>query len=124
MKRVVSARAFLCVPFVVACGGTAPPSESPRAAGAASARAAVAPPVVLPPRDDGRLPGGVTPVRYRWEPNVDPSPARFSGKVHILVHVVAPTRVAVLHGRGLTIRRAAFVGPFGTVAATAASRMD
>jgi alanyl aminopeptidase len=79
---------------------------------------------VPPPRDDGRLPGGVTPLRYRWELSVDPSQARFSGSVHITIHVDAPKRALVLHGRGLDIRSAAIVGAFGKLPASATFRKD
>jgi alanyl aminopeptidase len=126
MMRLALRRAAL-VPFAfAACAApSAPtpvarlaPAEVPSAASAPAAPGAIVP----PPREDGRLPAGVAPTGYRWDVTVDPSRARFSGRMRIAVRVDAPTRAVVLHGRGLDIRSAVVEGSFGSVPATAAFR--
>lgn len=94
---------------IVACGGQsndiapAPlPPPPPPAAPAASA---------VPPepgaRDDGRLPDGVTPVRYAITLRVDPAQPRFSGAATIQVEVTRPTWHVVLNARDMRVTRAA-----------------
>src|SRR5260221_7571996 len=108
----------------VACGGSAPRDAArPRAVSAAMPSSSPAP-GIPPPREDGRLPGGVAPTGYRWELLIDPSRPRFSGRVRIGIHVERPTRAVVLHARALHIRSAAVSGAGGGQAATWSSRRD
>lgn len=98
---------------VAACGGAHPKETvTARTVPVSTQRARLVPPAnVPPPRDDGRLPGGVAPRSYRWELAVDPLKPRFSGKMTIAARVATPTRAVVLHGRGLTIQAAFVVTP-------------
>jgi cytosol alanyl aminopeptidase len=73
--------------------GTAPTSIAPSAA-------------TPPPRDDGRLPPTVTPLRYALSLDVDPTQPRFKGKATILVSVTQPTRFVVMNGRDLNVASA------------------
>ncbi len=89
--------AFLTLGLAVACAasGRAPgrfvPSEPPPPA---------EPDPAPKPRQDGRLPQGVVPTRYRLDLTIDPSEPTFMGRVRIDVQVTRPTRAIVLHARG------------------------
>ena len=94
MLAVVQA---LCL--ATACGsGQTPGASSP---GAASEAIASAP----APRDDGRLPPGVTPVSYDLDFRIDPAGQRFSGQATIALTIAQPTRTLVMHARDLDIER-------------------
>ncbi len=115
---------LLLAPAVSACSG-APVRTEPTVRSPPLAAQSVEPAAIVPaPRDDGRLPGGVTPTGYRWEVVVDASRPRFSARVRIGVRVEASTRVLVIHGRGLDVRWAAVAGSFGPLPATAVFRPD
>ena len=58
---------------------------------------------VPPPRDDGRLPSTVSPLRYALSLKIDPAQPRFSGTVKILVTVPAQTPYVVLHARAMNV---------------------
>jgi aminopeptidase N len=62
--------------------------------------------VVPEPRPDGRLHDLARPRRYALSLDVDPSIDRFGGTQRIELSIAGPTRVLVLHARGLTIRTA------------------
>ncbi len=86
---------------------------SPAAGPAPGGAAPVEPPspapdidVAPPPREDGRLPGGVQPVRQRVELTLDPRQPTFLGKATLDLEIAAPSRAIVLHGRKLTVRTA------------------
>ena len=94
-----------------ACGG---PSGAPvRAQSATTSPATTEPDPAPPPRDDGRLPGGVSPTEYRIELTVDPRKPTFLGKTSIAVRVEKPSRALVLHGRSLTVQTAALTAGDG-----------
>jgi cytosol alanyl aminopeptidase len=57
------------------------------------------------PRDDGRLPITVKPLRYALSLRIDPARPRFSGVARIQVDVPAPTSYVVMHARAMTIAR-------------------
>jgi len=98
---------------VASCNRGSPPAATDAAAAAV---------VVPPPRADGRLPPEVRPLHYTLDLVVDPAAPRFSGRARIKVKIAAPTRVIVLHARGLDIRRATLRAPQGELTATAALR--
>ena len=90
--------------FVAACASRspAPAALPPPVSSAPSGRLSAAP----APRDDGRLPPTVHPLRYALDLDVDPARERFGGTVRIDVRVPHPTDHIVLHGRGLHVRSA------------------
>ncbi len=106
---------------VAACGGgrAAGPAPQPVATRSAPASAAV---VVPPPRADGRLPAGARPLAYDLSLRVDPAKDGFSGTARIRVALDKPTRVVVLHARGMRVTRARAVAGSGAIVATASSR--
>src|SRR5687767_13062381 len=65
-----------------------------------------APDPAPPPREDGRLPGGVVPTDYRVDLTVDPRQKSFPGHVRIGVLIERPTRVIVMHARGISVHLA------------------
>jgi alanyl aminopeptidase len=120
--------ALAALPVFVLAACAAPPAATPVERSAAAPVASLAAPksapasVVPAPRADGRLAAGVAPTGYRWEVDVDPSRARFAGRVHIAVRVDVATRAITLHGRSLDVRSAAVTGAFGSMPAMAAFR--
>lgn len=62
-----------------------------------------APTEAPPPREDGRLPGGVEPLRYALSLDVDPTRDGLTGRARIHVRVAEPQAHVVLHGRGLVV---------------------
>ena len=52
----------------------------------------------------GRLPEGVSPVRYQLALTVDPAKPEFSGRADIDITVAAPTTTIWLHGLGLQVQ--------------------
>jgi aminopeptidase N len=60
-----------------------------------------------PPREDGRLPPGVTPLGYDLDLAIDPTATSILGRVRIKVKVDSPTRAIVLHARALEVLTAA-----------------
>src|SRR5690242_12376965 len=92
--------------LLVACGGSAEPPRPPLPPAAATTMRVEAADPTPPPRDDGRLPPGVRPTRYRLDLTIDPSKKSFSGRAAIGVAIERPTRAIVLHGPALTIRSA------------------
>ena len=68
----------------------------------ATSMADAAPPA--PPQ--GRLPDTVTPTAYRLDLTVDPSAARFSGRVQIDALLTQPSATIFLHGNGLRVTKA------------------
>jgi aminopeptidase N len=75
-------------------------------------------------RDDGRLPGTATPLRYALSLDIDPSHPTFQGETRILVDVPQPTWHLVLHGRDLRILEATAMPVDGApIAARAAFRV-
>ncbi len=110
---------FLCA---AGCAGPPPAAVKPAASPAPSATAPVAakPPA---PRDDGRLPSGVTPTAYQIALVVDPSKDTFGGHVQIDIDVSQPTRAIVLHARKLEIESAEVVAGSTHMKARTISRM-
>jgi alanyl aminopeptidase len=98
---------------LASCNRGSPPAATDAAAAAI---------VVPPPRADGRLPPDVRPLHYALDLVVDPATPRFSGRARIKVKIAAPTRVVVLHARGLDIRRASLRAPQGELTAATALR--
>ena len=95
-----------------ACGGESagvsvanPASSSAPAPSEAPVPAPVVPPAPAT-RDDGRLPGTATPLRYVLDLRIDPAKPRFAGETAILVDVPQPTWHVVLHGRDLAVSHA------------------
>jgi aminopeptidase N len=74
------------------------------------------------PRDDGRLPSGVTPLRYDLDLAIDPSATGILGRARIGVRLDQPTRAIVLHARGPKILTAAVSSKDGKVWAKATTR--
>jgi aminopeptidase N len=58
-----------------------------------------------PKREDGRLPGGVTPEHYSLALRIVPGDERFSGTVRIDVKLDRLTRAVVLHGANLHVTK-------------------
>ncbi len=79
-------------------------------------------PVVPPPRADGRLPVTAVPLRYSLDLTIDPRRDRFAGVVNITLRVATPTRVVLLHGRGLAITHAEVLADGETLPAEVTSR--
>ena len=65
----------------------------------------------------GRLPGGVTPVNYVLDFDIDPHADGFTGRVIIEVDISAPTALIWLHGRDLQLSHAEAQLPNGDVRA-------
>ncbi|MCA9622342.1 MAG: M1 family peptidase, partial [Myxococcales bacterium] len=65
--------------------------------------------VIPPPREDGRLPPGVQPTRYRLALDIDPGSDGFTGEVGITIDLDAATSAIVLHAAELSITRAEVV---------------
>jgi cytosol alanyl aminopeptidase len=95
LRRSRVSAAVLAIGLVAGCGGQSP------AAQAAAQVASAAP----PPRVDGRLPGGVSPVSYDLDFSFDPSGQRFQGRASISLAITEPTRTIVMHARDLNIER-------------------
>jgi alanyl aminopeptidase len=92
--------------FLAACGGSTEPPRPPTPAPAATTIRVEAADPTPPPREDGRLPPGVRPTRYRLDLTIDPTKKSFAGRAELGVAIERPTRAIVLHGPGLTIRSA------------------
>ena len=75
------------------------------------------------PRDDGRLPSTVSPLRYTLSLGIDPAKSRFSGTSKILVSVPAQTTYVVLHARGMNVASATARTDKGTTTATTKVRL-
>ena len=103
MRRAVM---LWLVTLVLALGCGAGQGQLPRA-GSKSAKE-TSPPTPPPPRDDGRLPGGVAPISYELELDVDPSKKSFTGVVRIALKVTKPSQHLVLHGRDLEIQTVSY----------------
>ena len=115
---------FFLVALAAACGGggggegtVRPPLVTPAGAG-------TNPGSIPAAREDGHLPPLARPLRYAIELAIDPRKERFSGMVHVLVDVPAPTAYVVLDARDIVVRRAvAAVGtPARTVQASTSTR--
>jgi aminopeptidase N len=109
MRLAAFAAIVLGAGLIVACGSAhsrlpSPPPVTPFAQIAFPPRISVSGrPPVPEPRDDGRLPETVTPLRYALDLSIDPNAPRFNGRTQILVDVPAPTWHVVLHARDMTI---------------------
>jgi cytosol alanyl aminopeptidase len=117
-------RSALCICLIgCAAAPPAPAGVTPSPAGAGAiptaALAEAAPP---PPREDGRLPPEARPRHYALDLHIDPTQPTFSGRAWIGVTLDRATSTVVLHGRGLTVRDAAFVRAGRRVALRAATR--
>jgi alanyl aminopeptidase len=104
-------------------GAASPTTGSVTPLGGAVPTAVAVSSAAPPPRDDGRLPSTVTPMRYALSLEVDPTQTRFKGKITILVAVPQPTRFVVVNGRDLNIASAAAVASGTTHTATVSSRI-
>jgi aminopeptidase N len=82
---------------------TSPPAAAGAPAPAAAAASDPAPPEL-------RLPGDVKPTRYELDVTILPDKPTASGRIHIPVEVVKPTRVVWLNATELTIGHAAIDG--------------
>lgn len=93
--------------ILTACAGAPPQETAPRS----DVRPPAAPEVLgdpaPPPRPDSRLPAGVHPTRYGLELAIDPNRKSFIGRTLIDVDIEQATRAIVLHGKGMTVKRAA-----------------
>ena len=67
----------------------------------------VAPAEPAPPAPLGKLTDAVTPASYRLDLSIDPSQPRFSGHVEIDGTLHSATRFVYLHGRDLSVTKAA-----------------
>jgi len=109
------------VALTAACGGSPSPlSPAPRASPTIRVSLADSAP---PPRDDGRLPSDVRPLRYGLDLTIDPSQRRFAGRARIGVTLHAPTRSIVLHGRDLDVASVAATTSRGKATGTARARL-
>jgi alanyl aminopeptidase len=70
------------------------------------------------PGADGRLPVGVTPLRYDLALTIDPRQERFSGEAKIALKFDKPTRVFWLHGRDIKVSAASLTAGAKTIGAT------
>ena len=105
---------------LIACPGEPPPETPPKPLPPAP------PPEPVPAvRDDGRLPGIVSPASYALDLVVDPSQPRFRGTVKIDVDVSQRTSHVVLHAHGIEISSAkgAYGPPNGRVERPAKASM-
>lgn len=98
---------FVCA--APACGEPPRASKAPAAATAMPFTEPSPPPPDdgddPPKREDGRLPAGVTPLRYGLSLRVVPGDERFSGVVRIDVKLERLARAVVLHGANLHVTR-------------------
>jgi alanyl aminopeptidase len=95
---------------------------APRVADPAVPPTTAAPPVTVAPAPDepvplGPLPAGVRPIRESLALDIDPAADRFSGTAELALHLDQPRAWIWLHGRGLAVRSAAFVGSGAEIAA-------
>lgn len=79
--------------------------------------------VPIPPSlDSGRLSDWVRPRGYRLALKIDPTASTFAGEVFIDVTLARRTNAIVLHGSGLTVRRAEVISRQRQVRAEATTR--
>ncbi len=65
------------------------------------------------PGADGKLPGGVTPLRYGLALTIDPREARFSGEARIRLKFDKQTKSFWIHGRDLKVSAASLAASTG-----------
>ncbi len=119
MRRVLGYLVLAGCAHGVASPTTGPTTTAPGTTPTALAPSAAAP----PPRDDGRLPATVTPLRYALALEIDPALPRFKGKATILVAVTQPTRFVVMNGRDLNVASAIATASGTTHPATVSPRV-
>ena len=114
-------RAYLLIPLVAALACAAP-APKPGPAAPAPAPAPPPPPPPLPGADEPapalRLPDTAVPLSAHLSLALDPSQPGFSGAVTFKVRLDAPRAVIWMHGRGLTVTKAAAKDAAGEVAGT------
>jgi aminopeptidase N len=121
---MIRTRTFLFALALTGCAASpsAPPGSTPSTMQTTGAPAAQVD-AVPAPREDGRLPAGVRPMRYTMDLSIDPSKKAFSGQVRIALKLDRPTRAIVMHGRGMTIKEAFLHSGAGKLAGHAELRM-
>lgn len=107
----------LTVAGASACGSSAPPSQQAPTAPVASGtedveRRLESSPTASEPLPTGRLPEGVTPLRYALDLEIVPSRDGFAGTVDVRVRLDRPTSRIFMHGAGLTVSEAWVVPGF------------